>query len=115
MTRATLLAHYYDQSEAMIAKSVLDSAGVYCFLEGVALAQVRPDLMFALGGMRLMVRVEDVDAAVKELREALAAPAETDEEMDVVRAPVILPLLLTLALGVPLPMLWRGWRTRRLR
>ena len=70
LPRPTVLRRYRDLTEAMVAKSVLDSAGIDSFLADGNV--VRMDWLWsnAVGGIKLLVRTEDVEAATKLLDEA---------------------------------------------
>ncbi len=69
-----LVAHYFDPIEALIALSVIDAAGVPCFVHRFYLSSIQPDYTMALGGYRLMVHVDDVEAAIDVIVEARANP-----------------------------------------
>src|SRR6267143_1179092 len=62
-----MVGRYRDSGEAMIAKSMLDSAGIECFLGDENL--VRIGLSNLVGGIKLMVREEDAETARKLLEE----------------------------------------------
>ena len=64
-----MVGRYRDSGEAMIAKSMLDSAGIECFLGDENL--VRLDWFYSnlVGGIKLMVREEDAETARKLLEE----------------------------------------------
>ena len=64
-----MVGRYRDSSEAMIAKSMLDSAGIESFLSDENL--VRLDWFYSnlVGGIKLMVREEDAATARKLLEE----------------------------------------------
>ena len=61
-----MVGRYRDSGEAMIAKSMLDSAGIECFLGDENLARLYSNLA---DGIKLMVREEDADTARKLLEE----------------------------------------------
>lgn len=65
-----ILRRYRDLLEAMVAKSVLDSAGIECLLADDNLARL--DWLYSnlIGGIKLLVRHADVEAANKLLDEA---------------------------------------------
>jgi putative signal transducing protein len=73
-----MVGRYRDSGEAMIAKSMLDSAGIECFLGDENL--VRLDWFYSnlVGGIKLMVRDEDADTARKLLKENI--PEKFDAE-----------------------------------
>jgi Putative prokaryotic signal transducing protein len=62
---------FRDLSEALLAKGMLESAGIECFLADQDL--VRMDWFYsnAIGGMRLQVREEDADAATELLEQPI--------------------------------------------
>ncbi len=64
-----MVGRYRDSGEAMIAKSILDSAGIESFLGDENL--VRLDWFYSnlIGGIKLMVREEDAETARKLLEE----------------------------------------------
>ena len=64
-----MIGRYRDSGEAMIAKSMLDSAGIESFLSEENL--VRLDWFYSnlVGGIKLMVREEDAETARKLLEE----------------------------------------------
>src|SRR5438445_13317529 len=73
-----MVGRYRDSGEAMIAKSMLDSAGIECFLGDENL--VRLDWFYSnlIGGIQLMVREEDAETARKLPEETL--PEQFDAE-----------------------------------
>ena len=71
-----MVGRYRDSGEAMIAKSMLDSAGIECFLGDENL--VRIGLSNLVGGIKLMVREEDAETARKLLEENI--PPKFDAE-----------------------------------
>src|SRR5215472_14010388 len=77
VSRVTV-GRFRDLSEALLAKGMLESAGIECFLADQDL--VRMDWFYsnAIGGMRLQVKEEDTDAAT----EILEQPIPTNFELD---------------------------------
>jgi hypothetical protein len=73
-----ILRRYRDLTEALVAKSILDSAGIESFLADDNL--VRMDWLYSnlIGGVKLLVRPQDADAANELLDES--APAQFDVE-----------------------------------
>jgi hypothetical protein len=57
------LRRYMNLQEALLAKSVLDSAGIECFLADQNVIRLDWFLSNALGGIRLLVKQEDAGAA----------------------------------------------------
>ena len=66
-----------DLTEAMISKSILDSAGIESFLTDENLVRINSFYSRVIGGMRLLVRAEDAEAA----RQLLGQ--ETPDKFDV--------------------------------
>jgi hypothetical protein len=64
-----IIRKYRDLPEATVEQSILESAGIECFLADTNL--VRMDWFYSnlVGGIKLMVRVEDAEAAIKLLDE----------------------------------------------
>lgn len=75
-----------DESEALVVKGLLDSAGIDNDLTSAALLQ---DAFPGLGGMIILVREEDAEAARKLIEEYRQSPADDDEtaEIDVIEEP----------------------------
>jgi hypothetical protein len=73
-----ILRRYRDLTDALVAKSILDSAGIESFLADDNL--VRMDWLYSnlIGGVKLLVRPKDADAANELLDET--APAKFDVE-----------------------------------
>jgi hypothetical protein len=67
-----------EESEAMVVKGLLESAGIDSDLTSASMVQ---DMFPGLGGMILLVREEDADAARRLIAESKQVPAEdTDDE-----------------------------------
>lgn len=62
-SRLVTLRQYVSAQEAWLAKSVLDSAGIRCFLFDENVVRLDWFLSNAIGGIKLRVRQEDVAAA----------------------------------------------------
>jgi hypothetical protein len=73
-----MVGRYRDSGEAMIAKSMLDSAGIECFLADEN--PVRLDWFYSnlIGGIKLMVREEDAETARKLLEEHMPEKFEAE-------------------------------------
>ena len=56
-----VLKTFDNTTQAEIAKSILDSAGIFCVLHGEYMSAIYTTSLFAV---RLMVRTEDVDDAI---------------------------------------------------
>jgi hypothetical protein len=65
------------ESEAMIVKGLLESAGIDSDLTAASMVQ---DTFPGLGGMIILVRQEDADAAEKLIAEHQELPAPQDED-----------------------------------
>lgn len=78
-----LVAHYYDRSEAYVARSVLEGAGMLVVLQNDEWIRTFPHLVGAFGGYRLMVSASDVDDAVTMLTEAKLNPLREGEWLEV--------------------------------
>lgn len=57
------IRQYRDPMEAMIAKSALDSAGIFAFLRDENTVRIDWAWSNAIGGIRLQIKPEDVEAA----------------------------------------------------
>jgi len=71
MRNLVTLRQFAELPSALLAKSILESAGIECFLGDDNL--IRMDWFWSnlLGGVKLLVRREDVDAAERLLTEAI--------------------------------------------
>jgi hypothetical protein len=57
------IRRYRDLSEALVARAVIESAGIYCFLKDENLVRLDWQVSNFIGGIRLQVAAEDVEAA----------------------------------------------------
>jgi hypothetical protein len=57
------LRRYRDLSEAIIARGVIESAGIFCFLKDENLVRLDWQMSNMIGGIRLQVAAADVEAA----------------------------------------------------
>lgn len=73
---------FRDLPEAVIAKDVLTSAGLECFLADAATVRMDWFLSNALGGIKLCVRSEDAEAAEKLLNENRTQDSYDEEDRD---------------------------------
>lgn len=69
---------FRDLTEAFVAKSVLDSAGIDCFLADENIVRIDWFLSNGVGGAKLMVRPEDLEEATKLLDESANSAALED-------------------------------------
>lgn len=117
------LRQFRDLPEALLAKSILDSAGIKCFLQDENTIRLNWLWSDALGGVRLIVKEEDAADASKLLDQKPAESFETTSgEYKQPRCPACGSVnvsfgvkgrslsYLTVALGVPLPVKRSGWR-----
>ena len=118
-----MVARFRDLPEAEIARSVLDSAGIEAFLAEENI--VRLDWFYSnlVGGIKLLVRAEDADAACQLLEQGIPGKFEADgEEYEQPRCPrcqswdvafdgLNRPITYAvLSLGFPVPVTNRGWK-----
>ncbi len=68
------------ESEALVVKGLLDSAGIESDLTSASLVQ---DAFPGLGGMIILVREEDADAARSVIAEHQQLPADEDEAAEI--------------------------------
>lgn len=118
------LRQFRDLPEALLAKSVLDSAGIECFLADEN--TIRMDWLWSnlLGGIKLWVTEENAATASELLGRESAEGFETEdaEELEPPRCPqchsanVLFEELskhaayATVLLGVPIPLRHLGWK-----
>ncbi|MDE1175990.1 MAG: DUF2007 domain-containing protein [Edaphobacter sp.] len=57
------IRRYRDLSEAIVARGVVESAGIFCFLKDENLVRLDWQMSNLIGGIRLQVGAADVDAA----------------------------------------------------
>src|SRR5215813_4299520 len=124
VSRVTV-GRFRDLSEALLAKGMLESAGIECFLADQDL--VRMDWFYsnAIGGMRLQVKEEDAAAATEILEQPIPGNFELDGTGEIYEQPrcpnchsqdiqfegVNQGLGLTTAwAGVPLPLRSDTWK-----
>jgi hypothetical protein len=74
------------ESEAMVVKGLLDSAGIDNDLKSASLVQ---DAFPGLGGMIILVREEDAETARRLISDSRRSPAEDDvtAEIDIIEEP----------------------------
>jgi hypothetical protein len=69
-----------DESEALVVKGLLDSAGIDNDLTAASMVQ---DMFPGLGGMMILVREEDAQAAQNLISEYQRSPADDDETAEI--------------------------------
>jgi hypothetical protein len=57
------IRRYRDLSEALVARAVIESAGIFCFLKDENFARLEWQISNLIGGIRLQVDTTDVEAA----------------------------------------------------
>jgi Putative prokaryotic signal transducing protein len=67
------LRRYRDLSEAIVARSLLESAGIYVFLRDENLVRLDWQVSNFIGGIRLQVEAQDEEAAIDLLRQSIPA------------------------------------------
>jgi hypothetical protein len=78
-----LVAHYYERSEAYVARSLLEGTGMLVILHNDGWIRTLPYLVGALGGYRLMVPDFELEDAVTLLTEAKLNPLQEGEWLEV--------------------------------
>jgi hypothetical protein len=68
------------ESEALVVKGLLDSAGIDSDLTSASLVQ---DAFPGLGGMLILVREEDAETASRVIAEGLRSPADDDATAEI--------------------------------
>ena len=68
------------ESEALVVKGLLDSAGIDSDLTAASMVQ---DAFPGLGGMIILVREEDAEQARKVIAESRQSPADEDETAEI--------------------------------
>lgn len=64
----TVVRNCLNVQEAYFLRSVLEGSGIECFMPDEHLAGIRPELAVAIGGVRVMVRADDVERATQALQ-----------------------------------------------
>jgi hypothetical protein len=78
----TTIRRYRDQPEALLARSVLESAGIPCFLRDENTIRIEWVWSNYMGGIRLQVAEADVEAAEAILSQPIPAHIAVDGEPD---------------------------------
>jgi hypothetical protein len=77
-----LVAHYFDRSEAFVARSVVEAAGMFAVLHNEDWLRFYPQYVGPFGGYRLMVSDLDLEDAVAVLGEAQLNPLLEGERLE---------------------------------
>jgi len=123
--RLVTVRRYRDSSEAIVARTVLESAGIFCFLRDENLVRMDWQVSNFIGGMSLQVRPEDVEAAQELLSQPVPESITFQEqgEFDQPHCPRCgsieitfegknrsAALTTTFLIGLPLPLGAESWR-----
>jgi Putative prokaryotic signal transducing protein len=76
------LCRYRDLSEAIVARTLLESAGIYVFLRDENLVRLDWQVSNFIGGIRLQVEDKDEAAAAELLRQSIPDVIPFDDEED---------------------------------
>ncbi len=76
------LRRYRDLSEAIVARAVLESAGIFCFLKDENLVRLEWQISNFIGGIRLQVGAADVEAAEAVLAQPVPNSIEIPDQPD---------------------------------
>lgn len=124
--KPVMVGRYRDLSTALLAKSVLESAGIESFLADDSVIRLDWLISNALGGIKLLVRDDDASAARELLETSVPEKFEVEGagEYEQPRCPkcgshevslneldkkIAFPSLL---LGIPIPAVRHGWNCR---
>jgi len=116
---------YRDLSEAIVGRATLESAGIFCFLQDENFLRLDWGAAIALGGLRLQVRPQDVQAAEELLSQPIPesiayegsaeylqphCPRCGSIEITFEGSDRSAALVSTFVLAVPLPLGAESWR-----
>lgn len=104
----SLLAHFYDRNEALIATGALEAAGISVFIENAAMVSINPLHEIALGGFRLMVPEQELPDAIAIIEEARRKRSFEGERLSQ-RTYIALSLVLMALMGTFLPFRTSTW------
>jgi len=123
--RLVTVRRYRDVSEAIVARSVIESAGIFCFLRDENLIRLDWQVSNFIGGMSLQVGPEDVDAAEELLSQPIPESIEYKSQTEYLQphcprcgsidmtfegANRSAALVSTMLMGLPLPLGGESWR-----
>jgi len=117
---------FRDLPEAILAKGVLESAGLECFLADDNLVRMDWFISNFVGGIKLQVKPEDAAAANEVLEQPIPEQFEVEEfgeyhqpecpkcgSLDTVFEELNKPIAYTSAwIGVPIPVHQKGWQCK---
>jgi len=119
------IRRYRDIAGAMVPRAVLESAGIFCFLQDENVVRLDWAWSNAVGGVRLQVRREDAPAAEELLNQPMPESIGYGSQMEYVQphcprcesidiafegADRSAALVSTFVLGLPLPLGGESWR-----
>lgn len=123
--RLVTVRRYRDTSEAIVARTVVESAGIFCFLRDENLVRMDWQVSNFIGGISLQVRPEDSEAALELLSQPIpeSISFESEAKFDQPRCPrcgsIVITfegrrrsaaLVSTFTVGLPLPLGSESWR-----
>lgn len=76
------LRRYRDLSEAIVARAVVESAGIFCFLKDENLVRLDWQMSNLVGGIRLQVGAADVEAAEAVLAQPIPDSIDIPDQPD---------------------------------
>ena len=76
------IRRYRDLSEAIVARAVLESAGIFCFLKDENLVRLEWQISNFVGGIRLQVGAADVEAAEAVLAQPVPDSIDIPDQPD---------------------------------
>jgi hypothetical protein len=90
MSDLVTIAEFDLLADACLARTMLESAGLYCFLANENLVGVHPVYTSCVGGVQLRVREEDLEDALAVLRGSEAPPdlQNSPDSEDVLTCPL---------------------------
>ena len=77
-----VVRRYRDLSEAIVGRATLESAGIFCFLQDENFLRLDWGAAIALGGLRLQVRPQDVQAAEELLSQPIPESIEYESRAE---------------------------------
>lgn len=115
---------FRDLPQALLAKGILDSAGIECFLADDNMVRMDWFISNLLGGIKLRVKTEDFKEALSVLNEPPPANFEVEgvgefeqprcpkcQSLDIIFEPLNKPIAYTTAfVGVPVPFPQNSWK-----
>jgi hypothetical protein len=78
--RLVTVQRYRDVSEAIVARSVVESAGIFCFLRDENLVRLDWQVSNFIGGLSLQVSPEDAEAAIALLNQPMPESIEYETQ-----------------------------------